>query len=467
MSTTSLRNAAWLALLLFIVLILGKAMAQPVAAPPQPAGTSHPRQPALPEIERDGLQLRQSPLSTESRLPGLGDSAANLAGGEHDAIYQRIYNAIEAGHTDEAHGLLAALDASALQHAGAVLDVAILLCELGERDEAAALFARLQGNIALPPGIRLLIDTYLRSGCVRAGSRPRLQLGAYVGYTNNANFGPRDATVRFAAGAPIPALQLAPSALAQSDRFVGLDANFSVPVAGIEGLSLSGSGAARQYAQRRDYDQVGSGLGIYYGKPTQAGLVEAQLGLGFTWLGQRAYQYGASAQLGYWLPEQHWHWMSYRLGIDTSVALDRYPVSRDFDARRHDLRLKGKLDLSPSVYLFGAISAVGDIARNDRAGGNRVGYGAVASMTWQLHPRHVMVALVQRQDLRDREAYSPFFFGTTRRRQDLRQFTLRYTYQYSRAVSFYSQLVYQRAEDSIPIFRYSAGSLAGGILFDF
>ncbi|MGT2491373.1 hypothetical protein ACU4GD_14725 [Cupriavidus basilensis] len=56
--------------------------------------------------------------------------------------------------------------------------------------------------------------------------------------------------------------------------------------------------------------------------------------------------HGVSAQLGYWLPEQRWRGMPYRLGFDTSIALDRYPVGHDFDARRHDLRcLKGKLPI--------------------------------------------------------------------------------------------------------------------------
>lgn len=465
--TASLRNVVWLALYLCLVLFLAKAMAQPVPPLPQSSGPSYPRQPGLPEAESDSLLLRQSPLSTESRLPGLSDSPVNVPDSDYEALYQRIYQTIETGRTDEARSLLATLDGSALQHAGTVLDVAILLCELGERDEAVALFARLQGNAALPPGIRLLIDTYLQSGCIRTASRPRFQFGTYVGYTNNANFGPRDAIVHFAPGAPISTLQLAPSALAQSDRFAGMDASFSVPVAGIDGLHVFGSAAARQYTQRRDYDQLGSGLGIYYGKQTQAGLVEMQLGLGYTWLGQRAYQYGVSAQLGYWLPEQRWRGMPYRLGIDTSIALDRYPVGHDFDARRHDLRLKGKLDLSPSLYLFGAVSVIGDIARNERAGGNRMGYGAITSVTWLVHPRHVVAALAQWQYMRDREAYSPLFFGGTPREQDLRQFTLSYTYQYSRTLSFYSQLVLQRAKNSIPIFGYRAGSLAGGMRVDF
>lgn len=385
----------------------------------------------------------------------------------YESYYQRVHGAMRDGEFEAARRMLAEVEPLRLPHAGAQLDVAIALCELGEREQAFTLFSRLLAGGDVPPAIRVLIDSYVRAGCQRPDTRVRAQLAVHAGYTSNANYGPGNPMVPLAAGAPQRYLLLAPSQLAQPDRFAGMDGSVSAGTGGAEGLSVSAGASIRQYARRHDYDQYGVSLAAHYGRETGFGMVEGQAALGYTWLGGRPYQYGGSMQLGYWLPERQLSGMPYRIGIDTSMALDSYPDGHAFDARRHELRLRARVELAPTLQLFGAVSAIRDTARHERAGGDRGGYGILANVSWLPHPRHLMMALVQRQELRDNAPYFRTFFGETRRRQVLSQVLLRYTYRHAPGLSFYIQGVYQQSDDSIALFRYRAGSASTGVLMDF
>ncbi|SCB26030.1 hypothetical protein [Cupriavidus alkaliphilus] len=404
-----------------------------------------------------------SPGGIVAELP----AAAFDAGGAYESFYQRVHGAMRDGDFDAARQLLLDVERLPLPHAGARLDIAIALCELGERERAFTQFSQLQGGADVPPAIRVLIDSYVRGGCTRPDPRLRGQLSLQAGYTTNANYGPRNPVVPLAPGASVPYLLLQPSQLAQADRFAGMDGSVNWGTGGVEGLNVSAGASIRQYARRHDYSQYGTSLAVHYGSETRVGLVEGQAALGYTWLGGRPYQYGGSMLLGYWLPERQLAGKLYRVGIDTSMALDRYPDGHAFDARRHDLRLRGRLDLAPNMQVSAAVGVIRDLARNERAGGDRDGYAILANLTWLPHPRHLVVALAQRQELRDRQPYFRALFGDTRRRQVLSQVLLRYTYRHATDLSFYVQGLYQQSDDSIPLFRYRAGSVSTGVLMEF
>ncbi|SOZ28332.1 hypothetical protein CBM2623_B170161 [Cupriavidus taiwanensis] len=420
-----------------------------------------PARPAMPD--RVAPHRPGSPGGMEAELP----AAAFDAGGAYESFYQRVHGAMRDGDFDAARQMLLEVERLPLPHAGARLDIAIALCELGERERAFTQFSRLQGGTDVPPAIRVLIDSYVRGGCKRPDPRVRGQLSLLAGYTTNANYGPRDPLVALAPGAPVPYLLLQPSQLAQADRFAGMDGSVNWGTGGVEGVNLSAGASIRQYARRHDYSQYGASLAAHYGRETGVGLVEGQAALGYTWLGGRPYQYGGSVLLGYWLPERQLAGKLYRVGIDTSMALDRYPDGHAFDARRHDLRLRGRLDLAPNLQVSAAVGVIRDLARNQRAGGDRDGYAIIANLTWLPHPRHLVVALTQRQELRDRQPYFHALFGDTRRRQVLSQALLRYTYRHAPDLSFYIQALYQQSDDSIPLFRYRAGTVSTGVLIDF
>ncbi|WP_150124281.1 hypothetical protein [Cupriavidus nantongensis] len=420
-----------------------------------------PARPAMPD-----LAAPRQPGSTGLIVAEL-PAAAFDAGGAYESFYQRVHGAMRDGDFDAARQLLLDVERLPLPHAGARLDIAIALCELGERERAFTQFSQLQGGADVPPAIRLLIDSFVRGGCKRPDPRLRGQLSLQAGYTTNANYGPRDPVVPLAPGARLPYLLLQPSQLAQADRFAGMDGSVNWGTGGVEGLNVSAGASIRQYARRHDYNQSGTSLAVHYGSETRVGLVEGQAALGYTWLGGRPYQYGASTLLGYWLPERQLAGKTYRIGVDTSMALDRYPDGHAFDARRHDLRLRGRLDLAPNLQVSAAVGVIRDLARNERAGGDRDGYAILANLTWLPHPRHLVVALAQRQELRDRQPYFRALFGDTRRRQVLSQVLLRYTYRQGSDLSIYVQGLYQQSDDSIPLFRYRAGSISTGVLMEF
>jgi len=430
---------------------IATAAAQPVMPP----------RPAMPDM--------RGPYQAGAPTAGVADRpvAESEANDPYEAFYQRVHRAMREGDFDSARHMLAGVEPLQLPHEGAQLDIAIAMCEVGEREQAFTLFSRLQAGNDVPPAIRMLIDSYVKTGCSRPDRPIRSQLSVLTGYTSNVNYGPGGPLVPLVPGAPVPYLLLMPSQLANPDRFVGLDGSVSWGTAGPEGLNLTVGASIRQYAQRHDYNQAGVSLAAYYGRETKFGTVESQAALGYTWLGARPYQYGGNVQLGYWLPERQFAWVPYRIGFDTSMALASYPDGHAFDARRQEVRLRGRAHIMPNLEFFGALGVIRDTALNDRAGGDRDGYGIVANVSWLPHPRHLVVVLAQHQTLRDREPYFRAFFGDTQRRQVLRQLALRYTYRHAPGLSFYVQGLYQQSDDSIAMFRYQAGSVSTGVLMDF
>jgi tetratricopeptide (TPR) repeat protein len=69
------------------------------------------------------------------------------------------------GHSQRALALLNELVDRDPRRAGALLDAAVLYCQLGERDLSLETLARIEKGDAVPPAIQKLITFYKNSGC--------------------------------------------------------------------------------------------------------------------------------------------------------------------------------------------------------------------------------------------------------------------------------------------------------------
>ncbi|MEW9583198.1 tetratricopeptide repeat protein [Paraburkholderia sp. DGU8] len=379
----------------------------------------------------------------------------------NDDLQAQAQQAISDGDRQRALALLNELVQRDPRQAGALLDAAMLYCQLGERDLSMKTLTRIEAQYEVPPAIGKLITYYKASTCARVTARPQLTASVGVGVTSNANFGPSDPVVTFAPQAPWTSLTVLPENLPHRDQYIESAVQGELPIAAVPGLELIAGLSARQYRSQHDFDQRAVTIGVADTRTFSQGELYNQLTTNMLWLGSRMYQRDVGWHGGFWLPPAAWQPVLARGGVDVTVVDSVYPGNSLYDAMYFAVRaaFQAHVGEHTSMQLF--IGPAWDKPHGSRPGGTQRGYSAWLSFDYDMNRHGQVEAILQQRTLNDATAYDPVFFGSLAQRQTVRSASLRYTYPLIRGWSLYAQVSAQRVSDSISLFAYTVynGSL--------
>jgi hypothetical protein len=405
-----------------------------------------------------------------ARIVALGVSVPHAVAQTPGNLFEQTINddlqaeaqvAISDGHRERALALLNEIVQRDPRQAGALLDAAVLYCQLGERTLSLRTLARIEAQYEVPPPIEKLITYYRASTCTSAESRPQLTASVGAGVTSNANFGPSNSTVTFAPDAPLHSLSLMPESLAHSDQYIESAVQGQLPVSAMPGLELSAGLSDRQYRSLHNFDQRVVTIGVGDRRSFTHGELYNQLTTNMLWLGTRVYQRDIGWHASFWLPPAAWRPVLARGGLDLTVTDSAYPGNSLYDSVYYAVRaaFQAHVGERTSMQLF--VGPAWDKPYRGRPGGMQRGYSAWLSLDYDMDRHGQLEAILQQRTLNDATAYDPLFFGSLTQHQTIRSAALRYTYPVIRDWSIYAQFSAQRVSDSISLFAFTVynGSL--------
>lgn len=287
---------------------------------------------------------------------------------------------------------------------GIWLEMGLLACARGERDEAERLFRHIERHFAPPPGIVALIEANRRDICPAPFSL-RLSLG--LGYSSNVTRGPELGTFKLGTTNPIE-VELSPQQRARHDSF--LEGLFTASTR-LSGGRLTLEASSRHHAQLSDFDE--DWLGVNYqieqtlrdDRRLRLNVAVAQL-----WLGSASYARVVSSE-----GQLHGG------GLFLSLKGQRvdYARYRSFDAQvvqwglgytAQGSRWRGQLQ-------FGGFL---DEARANRPGGDRAGWYALGHLAYAVADASVLELNLRHEDSETSENFVPGLVDKPRSRRLLR-----------------------------------------------
>lgn len=368
-----------------------------------------------------------------------------------EALYQEALQSLSEGRKNDASATLGRLIEQLPQHAGAVIDLALIQCSLGNADEAERLFAVVETRFEPSREILELIGEARDSGCKRAPPASSASMLIGRGVDDNVNQGASNSTFIVSGPDGEVELPLLEDFLPRRDGYTTVGADY------VRGVGSNGSLGFMQFQARR-YDQMRAyNTSALYGgieSPWRFGAwtMRSTGSLGATTLGGRLYQKQAQAQLRVGVPlPLPAHTQFYLTG---SATRTRYVTLRSFDSDVVEARAL----LAHQAGTFAASATLGvlsDHARSSRPGGKRHGNYLTLSMRkalgWDTHGEIAWT----RQRWNSATPYSPELLidqVRSQRTQVLRA-TLSYQVAKDQTVALEGRMV--RNNENISIFQYN------------
>ena len=372
-------------------------------------------------------------------------------------------------------------------HAGAVLDLALLHCELGDWESMNEQFESVQRRFRLPDGIRDFIKAQREKVCDDRDTpeppvtRDKWLWEVLAGYSNNANYATDLKQVRFTADAPLASLDLAPNNRRRSDSYLA----FKTQRGGVlsNGVQWTAALAHRKHDLMSSLDQSGLKVGLW--KPLESSSsqsdkvfqeagsasVESGVGVGFEqwWVNARPQASAVRFTVENWLHTRPWGLGNF--GFVGSISLFGFPENHLFDAQRLDLGFRLFREVSGEAWAYCGIDGFWDIPSHDRPGGRRNGLLGLCSVNLRNDLGRIdMSAQLQLQQ--ENDFYNRSFFGEVRRRRVTQHLVL--TQIFGEHLSgglrllgtnarIFVGLDIEVAKDRIEVFSFSAKTLRFGL----
>lgn len=392
---------------------------------------------------------------------------------DYDSLYEQAQIAISVGDRDRAVGLLEQVIKLNPRSAGALLDLALLHCELGESKEALERFIELERRFELPESIQSLITFRRQLGCANSVD-VQYQAQITTGRVSNVNAAPISPIVQIGSGARTTFLELTERNRPTSDRFMG----FGLQATGPVNFNNVGRWIAlldsRRYDTRNDFDLTNLVLGYAHPADINFGIfnhLNSMVSYGRVFLGERRFEsalrFGADA----WTLSHQAFSNSVtraRFGLGALLSVNRYDQDIRFDGHRLELLIRGEAILGSRFLFTSYVGPVLDQAVRDRPGGDRSGavLGVEASY---ISPFGRTVVGFHGQQLQDQAVFNEIFFPEIERRNRRFFSTLRHEILVpdlglgvSRLVVF-GQVAKERSIDRLSIFSFKNHTLMAGI----
>jgi hypothetical protein len=377
-----------------------------------------------------------------------------LTDDDDDTAYEQAQASIRMEDWPEAIERLEDLHRESPAHAGALLDLAILYCRIGDGKKADAALDRLETGFPLPPAIRTLVEELRLRSCALPNGNLRWRTSTALGYDTNINQGSSLRSFTLGGGS-IPPLDvtLDDAFLPQSSPFVSVHGEISRNTE-TQGRSY-GVFQARSYSATSAFDEMAILAGHERALSGPAWGIFGALNAGMRALGGHLYQQTAMAELRTAPSGAAFGPVSFGLNLREVHA--RYPSRSMFDSRETAVVVPALWQASERSALRVSLGWLRDAAKNNRPGGNRA--GPTAAVEWLHRPGHdtqLYVAWDTRR-LSGESPYSPPLLEMTQR-QRRQMFTLAWEKRLSRNDSLRLEYQYTRNIDTIPMYRFDNNS---------
>jgi hypothetical protein len=395
-----------------------------------------------------GLGAAQAvePVAAESAAADAGPAGPETA---EEAMYREALEALAEGRRTDASKILRRLVARSPQHAGALIDLALTQCGLGNGDEAERLFATLETRFPLSRDFLTLIAETRELGCKpwQPDSSTTVTLGR--GHDRNVNQGASVTSLAIDKGEPIE-LALLPDFLPHADQYsvIGVDH--------LRELTPNGSIGTLQYQLRRNdrlrqYDSTALFAGVEAPWRLGAWTVRTGATVGAVTLGGKLYQRQLQLQVRTTPPLRLPAGLQYNLIGNASYA--DYLTLTNFNSSTVELR--NLLSWRGGPWAASAsYSWMSDHARDQRPGGNRHGNFTSLLLRRTLSDRVSTELGYTRQAWSSALPYTPGLIDAVRAQQTE---TLRAGISYQatkyQTLQFEARGVHNR--ENIPIFQYN------------
>jgi len=377
-----------------------------------------------------------------------GRAGAQAALPDSQELYREALQSITEGRRGDASDTLRRVIEQEPLHAGAWLDLALIQCSLGHKDEAERLSDAIEQRFQPPPEIEKLIANARAQGCAGWEAHNQYSITLARGIDQNVNQGATSAVYQPAGNAS--QLVLLSDFLPKHDQYALASFDY------LRDLTPNGTAGFVQFQEHRNdhlhqYDTSALTTGVdtpwRYGDWTLRGTGS----VGLTWLGGQLYQRQAqvTAQLAPPVPLPD----GVQLTLNTGLTHVSYQTLSNFDGNTGELRAqltyRGGDD-----YLSASLAALDDRASDDRPGGNR--HGSTAMLQW----RRPLAARLNgelgylRQNWHSQSAYSPGLIDEVRD-QSTRSWHATLTYALGKNQNVLLDLRQVRNQENISIFQYN------------
>jgi len=368
-----------------------------------------------------------------------------------DALYQEALQSLAEGRKSDASRTLSRLIEQAPLHAGALMDLALIQCGLGNALEAERLFAIIETRFSPTRDILVLINEARDTGCKPLPAASALSVTLARGSDDNVNQGASNSTFIVTGPDGDIELPLLDDFRPRRDSYTTLGADY------LRGVGANGSLGFIQFQQRKydSLDEYDSGA-LYAGieSPWRFGgwALRSTASAGLTTMGGHLYQSQAQAQLRVEAP----------LPLPPNTQF--YFTAGATHTQYHSLRnfnsdiFEGRALLSHRAGTLSANAIAGllsDRARGDRPGGDRkgnyltvslrkpLGWGASGELAWT------------RQRWDGATPYSPELLIDQVRRQRTQVLRATLTYQLAEKHALVLEGRVVRNRENISIFQYN------------
>lgn len=379
-------------------------------------------------------------------MPAYAVSGAQEAG---ETLYQDAMQLISDGRFEEAREALQRLVSVAPEHAGALLDIAILHCTMGGAAEAEALFLTIESRFSPPQAIREVIAQQRAGGC--RGREPAKLVRLRVGYgvDDNANQGASNPNFSIGRGINQVNLVLSPEYAPKQDQFTLASGELTQALS-VRDTVVFAQFQARQYAQYSQFDVGSAVFGLEHAW-RQKGWSLRGLGMvGLVTVGGALYQTQRQVQLQLVPPLQLQKGGELSvLGGWTGVA---YPTLAGFGSQLWELRGQWGYQ-SANMQLQASAGYALDKGSDQRPGGDRS--GAVASLSSRMRlVGDVFGELSWRQQgWGGRRPYSPGLIDQ-HRQQETQQFRAAVTFPIAQRQALHLEWRAVHNRENISLFEY-------------
>jgi len=392
---------------------------------------------------------------------------------DFDVLYEEAQAAMSAGDRSRAVNLLERVVQLNPQSAGALLDLALLHCELGDTGAAYQRFSELERRFALPESIESLIRFRRELGCL-AQTNYQFQAQLTKGSVSNVNAAPLSSIVQIGSGERAIFLELTERNRPTSDRFTAFGFQSVGPAASDPNAKWLVFVDSRHYETRSDLNLTNLILGYARPAPFTLGRltdVSWSASLGRVLLGERGFERSYRFAADAWSLKQsalNHATNRARWGLGSAVSLNRYDQDSRFNSQRIELLARAEVLPFRSLGISGYAGSIWDLSTDGRPGGDRRGAIVGTELNWVL-PVGRATFSSHAQALTDADVFNEVFFPGIERLNRRFFSTLRYEAalpelhpQQPRMILF-GQAARERSIDRLSIFSFKNQLLMVGI----
>lgn len=350
-------------------------------------------------------------LLTLSLLPTATVSYARTELASNEDLYLEALKAIQEKRVNDARASLNALIVREPEHAGAWLELAIIHCEIGDREAAQRLFDDIRLRFNPSTGIQDVMHHYETTGCDSWKPQTLFRVSLDRGYDSNVNQGTHHTQfeIPFDTGNPLDkgkvVWNLSPDYLHQADNYSQLALDYGRDLNTNGGMIFAQFRARRNDNLRRyNFEQLLAGIEQPWRiKNQQLKLTVATSVLS---LENKLFQKQFSLSNRWLLPV--FLNKPYQLSVNTSVSRVQYLTSSNYDSTIYELR--GNFDYQTEDHAFSSSASV----LKDDTNNSRRGYAASLSYRRTLYKNIFAELNWNRQEWRGTYPYTPGFIDQIR-----------------------------------------------------